>query len=788
MAIRLLSSETIDGNISAKGNVTLDPAANSDVSIHMHANSGALGDAYAWNLIAESSADNYEFSIAQGTTDVLKFNNTAAAGNNNATFAGSVTVNGAGSASNGSLSLVSSDSFIRINTTGGTADKRKWDIRTVSASGFEGLDFRTVNDANNAFSTKLSLAHNGTATFAGNVTTGGQVTVPSGYSVNIGTSRIHSTSTSYLLGGNVGIGTASPSANLHVQNTSTATLKVITTGVADASVNIQGYDAGVHIGDATNGLRWAIWNDGPSTSSSLKFGSYALGTWYSDGSQVVTMKSDGKVGIGTTTPDRKLHVNAPDANAGIRLTRAGTSEYHDIGTYYSYTNGNSADFGTTSAHKTFLTTDSYNALEINPQQEVSLLGFRGADGFALTQDQQTGYSNFSAGGFGILFRETRDNYITSNAYYYKTGNVASWRAKYGAYAASVIVQDEGSFNFQTAPANTTSPHNLSFTANRFVIKNTGNVGVNAATPRNKLTVFTDGAAEEEIALRLVNPIGFTNAGSGASIIFAQDRNQGENLPTAKIRSSQAAAGTSCCGDLIFSTHHSGISGMTDKYKITASGGHFWTTDGSFSTSFTYSFRDAVGINNPNSVSAQAVAGYVLSVGRSASGSVAGGIISQGESHFVRGVSFGSSGQDQVLNYYKEGTWTPSLRFGGSELGITYAGAAGTVYRGGHYTRIGRVVTFSFRIILTSKGTATGQATIHGLPFDVAGLPGNYGSAMYSFANNFAIPERASITMDSSSSLIRLRFTNSSGAYSDVTQSGFNNNSDIILTGTYQAAP
>ena len=52
--------------------------------------------------------------------------------------------------------------------------------------------------------------------FPSNVTTGGQITVPSGYSVNIGTSRIHSTATSYLLGGNVGIGTTLPSTKLEV--------------------------------------------------------------------------------------------------------------------------------------------------------------------------------------------------------------------------------------------------------------------------------------------------------------------------------------------------------------------------------------------------------------------------------------------------------------------------------------------------------------------------------------------------------------------------------------------
>ena len=74
-----------------------------------------------------------------------------------------------------------------------------------------------------------------------------------------------------------------------------------------------------------------------------------------------------------------------------------------------------------------------------------------------------------------------------------------------------------------------------------------------------------------------------------------------------------------------------------------------------------------------------------------------------------------------------------------------------------------------------------------MPYNVASLPANYGSAMYSFANNFAVPERATITMDSGQSIIRLRYTNSSGAYGNVINSDLNNNSDIILVGTYLAS-
>ena len=109
------------------------------------------------------------------------------------------------------------------------------------------------------------------------------------------------------------------------------------------------------------------------------------------------------------------------------------------------------------------------------------------------------------------------------------------------------------------------------TASGITIRRDGRVGINNTSPRNKLTVFTDGSSEEEIALRLVNPIGFNNAGSGASIIFAQDRNVGENLPMAKIRSAQSIGGTSSYGDLIFSTLSTGSPTMQDRMTILSGG-------------------------------------------------------------------------------------------------------------------------------------------------------------------------------------------------------------------------
>lgn len=80
----------------------------------------------------------------------------------------------------------------------------------------------------------------------------------------------------------------------------------------------------------------------------------------------------------------------------------------------------------------------------------------------------------------------------------------------------------------------------------------------------------------------------------------------------------------------------------------------------------------------------------------------------------------------ALNNYTEGTFTPTMAFGGASVGITY------VTQQGKYTRIGNVVHFFIQIQLSSKGSSTGSATLSSLPFTSNGtylstsffVPGN----------------------------------------------------------------
>ena len=70
-----------------------------------------------------------------------------------------------------------------------------------------------------------------------------------------------------------------------------------------------------------------------------------------------------------------------------------------------------------------------------------------------------------------------------------------------------------------------------------------------------------------------------------------------------------------------------------------------------------------------------------------------------------GLTFnGDTAQANALDDYEEGTWTPTVNDG------TISGA------GGHYTKIGRVVTVSYYYNLTTLGSSNGIVQIGGLPF------------------------------------------------------------------------
>jgi hypothetical protein len=100
----------------------------------------------------------------------------------------------------------------------------------------------------------------------------------------------------------------------------------------------------------------------------------------------------------------------------------------------------------------------------------------------------------------------------------------------------------------------------------------------------------------------------------------------------------------------------------------------------------------------------------------------------------------------TLDDYEEGTWTPSLKFGGASVGMT-----GTFE--GYYTKIGRLISCQGRMILSAKGSSTGAATL-ALPFTSAAtntLPGMSVGYYESWASSIT----ASCYINSGSALLQL---------------------------------
>lgn len=85
-----------------------------------------------------------------------------------------------------------------------------------------------------------------------------------------------------------------------------------------------------------------------------------------------------------------------------------------------------------------------------------------------------------------------------------------------------------------------------------------------------------------------------------------------------------------------------------------------------------------------------------------------------------GLTFnGDTAQANALDDYEEGTWTPTLSWGG-----TSATLSGSTY--GYYTKIGNSVLIQFKIVQTARNTTSGNASMGGLPFAEGPASFNHG--------------------------------------------------------------
>jgi len=147
---------------------------------------------------------------------------------------------------------------------------------------------------------------------------------------------------------------------------------------------------------------------------------------------------------------------------------------------------------------------------------------------------------------------------------------------------------------------------------------------------------------------------------------------------------------------------------------------------------------------------------------------------------AHGIGFnGDTAAANALDDYEEGTWTPVVSFGGNSVGITYD------LRQGYYTKVGNLVTINAYVILSGKGTSTGNAIISGLPFSTSSEANTHTTSTIrtskiSFAD---IPQ--SYTSQNDAAVRLYEAVGAGGIQTALTHSNFGDASNIILTQSYR---
>jgi hypothetical protein len=88
--------------------------------------------------------------------------------------------------------------------------------------------------------------------------------------------------------------------------------------------------------------------------------------------------------------------------------------------------------------------------------------------------------------------------------------------------------------------------------------------------------------------------------------------------------------------------------------------------------------------------------------------------------------------NETLDSFRETSWTPTLLFGGSNTGMTLSRQVG------RYVKVGRLVLAQFRLELSAVGSATGIATVSGLPHSAENGNGAAGSLGVNHATSLAL--------------------------------------------------
>ncbi len=128
---------------------------------------------------------------------------------------------------------------------------------------------------------------------------------------------------------------------------------------------------------------------------------------------------------------------------------------------------------------------------------------------------------------------------------------------------------------------------------------------------------------------------------------------------------------------------------------------------------------------------------------------------------------------------QKGAWTPGLTFGGGSTGMTFA------TQSGYYFQVGKLIFIQGRLTLSAKGSSTGGAVVTGLPVAIANIAG--GQPVFPvWLNGMSATTTASTVLGIINTTTASLWALVTGSISQLADTNFGNNSDVIFSGCYQS--
>ena len=629
------------------------------------------------------------------------------------------------------------------------------------------------------------------------------------YSTIQSTNNAESSGTNLALqpdGGNVGIGTASPSQKLEV-----------TGGILLSTTNqISFYNTGYFV-RAYAGLE-------VQSADYIRF--------LSDGAnEQMRINAAGNVGIGTTSPGVPLHI-ARSGESSLDIEDTGGQRYRlfarnsdDVFGIYDVTNSDTwlryTGNSTIGSTKLALLEGGGN-VGIGTTTPQHKLDIRAESDAAISTGLLIANTASSSEGTGTAIRMVHSTSQTSNS----ASTISSERAASNGSIIGLNLSTDGS----AVPSRVMT-----------LLGANGNVGIGITSPNSKLTIVGDD--EETAAINTATATTLevagngTSSNSGGAVIFSAASGAWK---FAAIKGSVVSGTANTVGDLAFSTRNAtGDSTLTERMRILYGGnvgigtaapaeklevagnvqldssnanllikqGTGGTTGGMYFTfssdatkyagmEFVYETRTTVGprFYSQNGYDLTVDSGDDLHLQTDSTdritilnaGNVGIGTTSPDESldvvgagRFSTGVTFGTdTAAANKLDDYEEGVWTPTITFGGASAGVVYSTQVGT------YTKIGDLVTVTGSFLLSNKGSSTGNAIITGLPFASRSLSGNLTPPSLRIYN-ISFADFPMGYNNAGLSTIILQESSNAGTVSNLTEGNFSASSQIQVSLSYR---